>query len=174
MTRAASVRVRANQSDDDPEHHRDELRAWLRLFASTTLIENEIRSRLRDQFDFTLPRFDMLAQIERAPDGMVLGDVSRRMMVSAGNVTPICEKLIEDGFVTRTPLPSDRRVQIVKMTRAGRAAFATMAKAHAIWITEFFGDLAPKDLDHLLRILKQLRHSAEEKIAAARQPEEPG
>ena len=44
-----------------PEHHGDELRLWLRLLTCTTLIEGEVRSRLRERFDVTLPRFDLMA-----------------------------------------------------------------------------------------------------------------
>jgi DNA-binding MarR family transcriptional regulator len=76
----------------------------------------------------------MLAQLERAPEGIVLGDLSRRLMVTAGNVTAVCDKLIEDGYISRTPSPDDRRIQIVRMTHAGRSAFAKVAEAHAQWI----------------------------------------
>ena len=33
---------------EKPEDHRDELRLWLRLLTCTTLIEGEVRKRLRD------------------------------------------------------------------------------------------------------------------------------
>ncbi|MCX7178393.1 MAG: MarR family transcriptional regulator, partial [Proteobacteria bacterium] len=61
--------------------HAQELRLWLRMLACTNLIESEIRSRLRTQFSITLPRFDLMAQLERAPDGMKMGELSKRMMV---------------------------------------------------------------------------------------------
>lgn len=151
----------AETRDRTDEHPREELRLWLRLFAATTLIENEIRSRLREQFDFTLPRFDMLAQLERAPEGIVLGDLSRRLMVTAGNVTAVCDKLIEDGYISRTPSPDDRRIQIVRMTHAGRSAFSKVAEAHAQWIKEIFDDLPPQDVQGLNKLLSTLKHSVE-------------
>jgi hypothetical protein len=55
-----------------PDHHADELRLWLRLLTCTTLIEGEVRSRLRERFDVTLPRFDLMAQLDKVPDGMTL------------------------------------------------------------------------------------------------------
>ena len=78
-----------------PEDHGDELRLWLRLLTCTTLIEGEVRSRLRERFDVTLPRFDLMAQLDKAPEGMTLSDVSKRMMVSNGNVTGLVERLVE-------------------------------------------------------------------------------
>ena len=44
-----------------PEDHGTELGLWLRLLTCTTLIEGEVRSRLRERFDVTLPRFDLMA-----------------------------------------------------------------------------------------------------------------
>ena len=95
------------------------MRLWLRLLTCTTLIETEVRRRLRDEFDVTLPRFDLMAQLDRAPNGMTLGELSQRMMVSNGNVTGLVERLVEQGLVERTPAPNDRRAQIVSLTAEG-------------------------------------------------------
>ena len=147
------------------EDRKRELRIWLRLFASTTLIENEIRSRLREQFAFTLPRFDVLAQLDRARDGLSLGEISRRLMVSAANITAIVEKLVEDGYITRSPSKVDRRTQIIRMTHAGRSAFRLMAKAHSEWITEFLSDLSPDDQVQLNSVLTQLKHTVQKRLS---------
>src|ERR1700761_7464393 len=96
--------------------HRDELRLWLRLLTCTTLIEGEVRTRLRARFGVTLPRFDLMAQLERAPEGLTLGDLSRRMMVSNGNITGLVERLVESGHIVRVPHVADRRIVYVRLT----------------------------------------------------------
>lgn len=144
---------------DGPEDHRDELRLWLRLLTCSTLIEAEIRRRLRDSFDFTLPRFDILAQLDRSPDGLVLGEVSKRLMVSAGNVTAIVDRLIKDGLISRTPSPTDRRVQIIRMTPEGRRRFRKMANEHGDWIARLFADMPRAERDVLMASLGMLKHS---------------
>ena len=55
------------RAQERPADHKAEVRVWLRLLTCTTLIENEVRSRLRDQFQVTLPRFDLMAQLQRVP-----------------------------------------------------------------------------------------------------------
>ena len=96
--------------------NRAQVRVWLRLLACTSLIGAELRRQFREEFDFTMPRFDVLAQLDREPVGLVLGELPKRLMVTAGNLTPIVDRLVEDGFITRSPSPLDRRVQIVCMT----------------------------------------------------------
>lgn len=140
-----------------PPHHHAELRLWLRLLTCTNLIEAEIRRRLREEFDFTLPRFDILAQLEKAPDGLVLGEISRRLMVSAGNITPIIDRLLETGYITREPAPNDRRIQVVRLTREGRRRFHRMAKAHGTWIGAFFEGLSRTERDGLMLLLGDLK-----------------
>ncbi len=149
---------------DPHSDHKRELRAWLRLFTCATLIESEIRSRLREQFSFTLPRFDLLAQLDRSESGMVLGEISKRLMVSAGNITPITEKLIESGYITRRPSEADRRIQIITMTHAGRAAFRAMAEEHGKWIAEFFSDMSPDEIDVLMGALAKLKRSVKARL----------
>ena len=95
------------KAGETPEDHGNELRLWLRLLTCTTLIEGEVRSRLRERFDVTLPRFDLMAQLDKAPDGMTLSDVSKRMMVSNGNVTGLVERLCESGHLDRRTSDQD-------------------------------------------------------------------
>ncbi len=143
-----------------PHHHHDELRLWLRLFTCTTLIEGEVRRRLRQSFDVTLPRFDLMAQLDRVRGPMTLGELSSRMMVSNGNVTGLVERLVADGLVARRPSPSDRRVQLVSLTPEGRRAFRALARAHENWIAEIFSDLKASDISVLMELLAKAKRSA--------------
>ncbi|MGE0280427.1 MAG: MarR family winged helix-turn-helix transcriptional regulator [Rhizobiaceae bacterium] len=142
-----------------PADHGTELRLWLRLLTCSALVETEIRRRLREEFGSTLPRFDLMAQLERAKEGMVLGDVSKRMMVSAGNMTALVERLVESGHISRTTSPNDRRVQIIALTLFGRAEFKKMADAHAEWVSGMFAELPLKDAEVLLDRLGKLKRS---------------
>jgi DNA-binding MarR family transcriptional regulator len=144
---------------ESPHDHKDELRLWLRLLTCTNLIESEIRRRLRESFDTTLPRFDLLAQLERFPEGMTLGELSKRMMVSNGNITGLVERLVESGHLDRFPLPSDRRAQVVVLTETGRSEFAHMAAEHKEWIAGLLGAMAPRDVTRLLELLGRLKES---------------
>ncbi len=143
-----------------PEDHRDELRLWLRLLTCTTMIEGEVRRRLRERFDVTLPRFDLMAQLDKAPDGMTLSDLSRRMMVSNGNLTGLVDRLAASGHLDRQVSKTDRRAQVIRLTVLGRAEFRAMAAEHEGWIAEMFGELSPRDLAELLRLLAKAKDSA--------------
>jgi len=143
-----------------PADHEAELRLWLRLLTCTTLIEGEVRRRLRDEFDVTLPRFDLMAQLDKAPNGMTLGELSQRMMVSNGNVTGLAERLVEQGLLDRRPSPNDRRSQIVSLTAEGRRTFRAMARTHEDWIAEMFAGLDAADIDTLMALLAKTKASA--------------
>ena len=145
-----------NGTDQEAEY-KAQTRLWLRLLACTTLIEGELRRRFREEFDFTMPRFDVLAQLDREPSGLVLGELPKRLMVSAGNLTPIVDRLVEDGYITRTPSNLDRRVQIVCMTVEGRKAFRRMAKSHGSWLAELLARFPADRLDGLTGGLDELK-----------------
>lgn len=143
-----------------PDDHKAELRLWLRLFTCKTLIEGEVRRRLREEFGVTLPRFDLMAQLDRAPAGMTLGQLSQRMMVSNGNVTGLVERLVAQGLVDRRSAPNDRRSQIVSLTTEGRRSFRIMARANADWVGDIFADLSPADVETLMGLLGKTKTSA--------------
>jgi DNA-binding MarR family transcriptional regulator len=148
-----------------PGDHESELRLWLRLLTCATLIEGEVRRRLRQEFDVTLPRFDLMAQLDKAPGGMTLGELSQRMMVSNGNVTGLSERLMALGLLDRRQSRSDRRAQLVSLTAEGRRAFRAMARAHEGWIAEIFSDLTSADVEALMRLLAKTKASARRAIS---------
>lgn len=151
------------------ERCKAELRLWLRLLSCTNLIENAVRARLRETFDVTLPQFDLMAALEREPAGLTMGELSRRLMVSSGNVTGITERLVAEGLVVREPSPSDRRAFFVTLTPAGRRAFLAMAMVHEGWIADFFDDLSGEDVEALMALLGKVKQAVHAKTRNGRE-----
>lgn len=148
-------RETASQADDKLE-----LRVWLRLLTCSTLIEREIRNALRQGFDTTLPRFDLLAQLDRAPDGLAMGELSERMMVSNGNITGLTDRLVREGLVKRSIAEHDRRSSHVRLTPAGKRAFDAMTPTHEAWVEAMMTDLNRAELQQLMQLLGRLKQSA--------------
>ena len=142
--------------------HPDELRLWLRLLTCTQLIEKQLRTELRTQFETTLPRFDLMAQLERAPDGLRMNELSRRMMVTGGNVTGITDQLEAEGLVERVEVAGDRRAYRVRLTPRGRRQFNTMAQAHEGWIVDAFAGLDAAEIKTLRTLLGKVKEHFQE------------
>lgn len=140
---------------------KERLRLWIRLLRAARIIEGELRERLKMQFESTLPRFDVMSALYREPDGMLMSDLSRFLLVSNGNVTGIVDRLVLDGFVVRSNREGDRRTSIVRLTDAGNARFAEMAAAHETWIDELLEDINEEDARHLSSMLKVFRSNWE-------------
>lgn len=138
------------------EHHQA-LKLWLRMLACTVRVEDTIRSRLRTTFGITLPRFDLMAQLERHPDGLRMGELSKRMMVTGGNVTGIADQLEREQLVVRVPDPQDGRAFMLKLTPAGREAFESMATVHEGWVAELFADIPAADKTTMIALLDSMK-----------------
>ena len=149
---SAPLRVRKPDADSKAR-----LRLWIRLLRASRLIESAARERLKSQFNATLPRFDVMAALYRRPDGMLMSEISRFLMVSNGNVTGIVDRLVSDGFVVRAQRNGDRRTSFISLTRKGRAVFAEMAAAHEKWVDELLGSVSARDADQLSAKLKSFR-----------------
>lgn len=137
--------------------HAQELRLWLRLLTCSQLIEKRVRAGLREQFDTTLPRFDLMAQLERHPEGLKMKELSHRLMVTGGNVTGITDQLVAEDLVERMGVEGDRRAFLVRLTPKGREAFERMAVEHEQWIVQAFEGLSPRELDQLHKLLGKVK-----------------
>jgi DNA-binding MarR family transcriptional regulator len=151
---------------DEPKGRKQQLRLWLRLLSCTNLITAEIRRRLRSEFEFTLPRFDLMAQLDREPDGLRLGELSKRMMVSNGNLTGLVDRLVEEGYVRRVDDPSDGRASVVRLTKSGAETFRNLAAAHEAWLARLFDGLSPGAAERLMSDLAALKRSVVEVAAS--------
>jgi DNA-binding MarR family transcriptional regulator len=136
-----------------------ELKVWLRLLTCTTLIEREVRQKLRERFDTTIARFDLLSQLDRAPKGLTMGELSSRLMVSNGNVTGLTDALLREGLVSRAPEPGDRRSLRIRLTHAGKQFFDAMTPVHERWIDRLMMGLTRAEMAHLLELLGKLKQS---------------
>ena len=140
---------------------KEKLRLWIRLLRTSRTIEAELRDRLSKEFDTTLPRFDVLAALYRAPDGMLMSDLSRFLLVSNGNVTGIVDRLVSEGLISRARRDGDRRTSIVRLTPRGRESFQAMAAAHERWVGELLADVSKSDAQRLASMLKAFRSNWE-------------
>lgn len=160
----------AESKHEEETDYRAQTRLWLRLLACTNLIGSELRRQFREEFDFTMPRFEVLAQLDREPGGLVLGELPKRLMVSAGNLTPIVDRLVDDGYITRTPSNLDRRVQIVCLTVEGRKVFRRMAKKHGLWLASLLGEFPSDRVDGLIAQLDELKSAVKSTTQRTRSP----
>lgn len=136
-----------------------DLRIWLRLLTCANLIERRIRKNLGDEFDTTLPRFDVLAQVARTPEGQPMRELSKRLMVTKGNITSLVDRLVDDGLVDRNSPKTDRRVQNIQLTKNGQATVKDMIPAHNSWLTELMADVDRTSAGELHALLGKLKKS---------------
>ena len=144
------------------------IRRWLRLLSCTMVIEKRLQRRLAEQFSTTLPRFDILAALDRSQGGMMMSELSRALLVSNGNVTALIKTLVRDGYVTITASPSDRRASIVEITATGHAHFADLAAAHHGWLEAMLDGVSREQREAVFDLLGALKAS----IAADRSGEQ--
>jgi DNA-binding MarR family transcriptional regulator len=136
-----------------------ELRLWLRLLACSVKMESLLSQRLRKEFKTSMARFDVLAQLERFPDGLSMSELSRRLLVSNGAITGLVDKLVQGDMVTRQEDPKDRRSTIVRLTRKGRDSFLRMARRHEEWVVSILGELSAAAQSELLQNLTLLQRN---------------
>lgn len=143
---------------------RESLRTWLRLLACTNVIEGRVKGLLREKFDSTLPRFDLLASLYMIPSdtkrGMTMSELSKRMMVTNGNLTGLVDRLARERLISRTVDPKDRRTQLVKITEKGRVVFDEMTPDHSEWIGSMFAELDAEECKQLYKLVGKLKSSA--------------
>jgi len=128
-------------SDDGMKTSKERLRLWLKILKVSRRVESELREKLRSEFGSTLPRFDVMAALDRSEDGLRMSDLSGVLKVSNGNVTGIIDRLVADGLVERLAVEGDRRAMAVRLTEAGMDAFRELARVHEGWVDALFKSL---------------------------------
>ncbi|WP_010324903.1 MarR family winged helix-turn-helix transcriptional regulator [Marinobacterium stanieri] len=140
------------------------LKTWFRMLSNTALIEHELRTLFVNEFNVTLPQFDLMAALHHAGGSEKMSALSKWMKVSNGNITGVVDRLERDGLVARQALPEDRRVKIIHLTEAGADVFSHMAKRHKEWISTLLDEISEGDLEQLHLQLMQLSKTIKRKL----------
>ena len=138
------------------------LRLWIRMLGVTRQVESRLREFLRVEHDTTLPRFDVMAMLDRRRDGLTMTELSRMLLISNGNATAVVNRLVQDGMVERILSDEDRRRVSVRLTDEGAAIFERLASEHLALIGELLGELDDQDLDQMRDTFRRLRASLTE------------
>jgi len=145
--------------DETTTASKERLRLWLRFLKASSTIEATLREKLRQEFETTLPRFDVMAALSRFEDGLKMSQLSDVLRVSNGNVTGIVDRLSKDGFLVRVPVPGDRRASLVRLTKRGQEEFQQQAMAHEAWVNDMLRDFSPEAAHDISQRLEQLESS---------------
>jgi len=151
-----TVAVKTRPRQAAPSLSKQRLRLWIRILRAARAIEAEVRDRLSVEFNVTLPQFDVMAALERKPEGMTMTELSRFLMVSNGNVTGIIDRLVSEKMVARHAPVDDRRAINVRLTPRGLKEFTAMAKAHQAWVDGLLSEFDAAEADTLIRHLDGL------------------
>lgn len=145
----------------------DEHRAmslWLRLLKTHNLILREVRQGLPP--GITLPQFDVLAQLARSPDGLTFRELSRHLLVSAGNITGIVDRLEKEGLVRREVVAHDRRSFRIRMTSTGSRRIAALVPRHKRDLERILSPVPARTQENLRRLLARAARLIEARSAA--------
>ncbi len=153
------MKTKEKSKEQVTEHSKESLRTWLRLLSCETVIEQQLRTLLRQNFSVTLPQFDVLSELERAGDPLTMSQLSKELMVSNGNVTGVIDRLEKTAFVKRVRAEHDRRIQFIELTAKGRKEFNRMASRHERWVAELLSELSMTDMNQLQDLLLKARQS---------------
>ena len=141
----------------DQSLSKNRLRLWLRILGLSRDIENQLKKNFRTEFQTTLPRFDVMAALDRNPEGMKMSELSSALKVSNGNITGIIDRLIDSGLVKRFSVQGDRRAYHITLTPLGKNTFLDMAIAHEYWINEILKKFTADEISAFSERLKNIR-----------------
>lgn len=156
--------TRRTAADEESEKlSKERLRLWLRMLKASRLLSAELRDRLRDGHDTTLPRFDVMAALFRHAKGLRMSELSSVLKVSNGNVTGIVNRLASEGYIIRVPVRGDKRATVVRLTRKGHEHFSTLAQLHEGWVDDLLGSLGPAETRTLTELLNRVGDDLEQR-----------
>ena len=128
--------------------------AWLQLVRAYNYIEARISADLR-RVDLTLARFHVL--VELAKHGpMSQQTLADRLLVTKGNIVGLIDKLSARGFVERQSSATDRRVNVLRVTPAGRRIVERTLPRQMELIASLMQPLNPREAVSLKALLKRL------------------
>jgi DNA-binding MarR family transcriptional regulator len=139
-----------------PAYGQIETRLWLQLLSLHGELFGSLNSILSTDFGLSLAKFDVLAQLDRYPDGLALGQLSQNLKVSGGNVSGLVQRLLADELISKEMSSEDRRSFIVRLTSKGEALFRKAADVHKKHLSKRLENVSAEELETALTVLRSV------------------
>lgn len=95
-------------------------------------------------------------RILSANEGCDISTFAAAVGVSQPTATVTIDRLVEAGYVTRTPCTTDRRVTRLHLTDKGRDIVDRSREAHRMIMAPYVERLTRKEREELVRLLKKM------------------
>jgi len=130
------------------------------ILTTVNRLERLLGAAMERESGISHPMFEVLLLLAATPEGVPMGDLSRRLVLPRGGATRLVDRMIEARLVVRERSREDKRVQVVTLTGVGADRLVQAARRHAVELDEHvYGVLAPERLSAMLDGLDELgRH----------------
>ncbi|MDX2217354.1 MAG: MarR family transcriptional regulator [Oculatellaceae cyanobacterium bins.114] len=108
------------------------------------------------ELGLTPAQFDVIATLGNT-DGMTMGEVAEKTLVTKGTLTGIIDRLEHKNLVRREVPEGNRRCFMLILTPEGEQVFEEVFPMHIAHLKERFEQLTPDEMQQLQTLLKKLR-----------------
>ncbi|MBI3189342.1 MAG: MarR family transcriptional regulator [Ignavibacteriales bacterium] len=130
------------------------LTMWVKLVRAATTMGKRSRENI-ESFGLTEPQFGVFETLgHKGP--LLLGELSKKRLVSGGNITCVVDNLEKEGLVERVHSKDDRRAILVRLTQKGKKLFEEIFTQHAEHITKLASVLSDAEQEELGRLCRKL------------------
>lgn len=136
------------------------LSVWIRMLKAHNVVFRKARARMAPYC--TMAQFDVIAQLSREKEGITPAELSRSLLVTAGNLTGLLDRMEKAELVKRMKDEKDRRMTRVTLTDKGRDLAAKVIPLHAQDIQQILGGLNAGELKQLRGLLDKLVETLQE------------
>jgi len=113
---------------------------------------------LEEQVGLPMRWYDVLVQLEDAPEGIPMNELADRILYSKSGFTRVVDRMEEAGLVRRVRPEHNRRTILVVMTEQGNETKERARRYHRDGIERHFaGHLSAADVKALIRALEKVR-----------------
>ncbi len=140
----------------DAERRAAETRLWLQVLNLHRIVYADLNTALSERFGLSVPKFDVLSHLHRYPEGLAMGELSRKLKVSNGNVSGLIARLGKDGYLHKEMTKDDRRSFRARLTDHGRRVFEEALDVHRQVVAAAMASSPTPQIDRLTEGLKAL------------------
>jgi DNA-binding MarR family transcriptional regulator len=131
--------------------------AWLALVRTHARLWDQVEAQMRHDSGLTLPRYDVLMQLDEAGGRLRLTELASNVVLSPSGLSKLLDRMEASPLLRREPDPTDARSTFARLTPHGRSLVRKARRTHHAWLQNAFGDaLDDRDIADLTRIMGAL------------------
>jgi MarR family 2-MHQ and catechol resistance regulon transcriptional repressor len=132
-----------------------EIEFYRTLFNTSKYFMEKVTENV-EGYGMTVDNFRILELLYTDEKTYTVQKISEKLHIPSGSITYVVNRLVKQGYVKKTPSPTDGRANLVVLTETGEEIIRNIIPEHVQFVSSKLGEISVEEINTFIELLRRV------------------